>query len=134
MATPAILMELTYFAQVNGQNRLLYNEAAAKTVVELARPAYRLAVVQGKWPAGGRAPMEMQLELVKQIGLLAEASKKGEDARSAAIPALSAEEEQVANLLLGIFDYCAGRSIDLGRAMMLTHMHQAANTTRRVGS
>ncbi len=128
--TPMILAELSYFGSVNGGQRLLYNETAARVVVELGRPAHRLAVAQGKWPAAGRAAMEMQLEMVKEVGILAEASGGGEDLRSAKIPALSQEEHQCARVLLSLFDYCTGRGIDLGKAMMLAHMHSAAQPRR----
>ena len=125
MSSPGILAEVCYFAPVNGVNRLLYTEKAAHALTEMTRAPYRLAVANGEWPAAGRAPASMHLEMIRLLAGMDRAAELGEDARSSSIPALSQEEHEVARLLLSVFDYCAGRGIDLGKATMLAHMHKA---------
>jgi len=129
-----VLAELCYFGTVDGQSRLLYSEKAAQALTEMCKPPHRLAIAQGRWPPMGRNPAEVQLEMVESIGRMATASRNGTVVkRSSSVPALSEEEEHAAALVLRALDYCAGRGIYIGRAIMQVHM-QRASMTRATGN
>jgi len=110
------LSELGYYQTIEKKSRLVYGENAVRAINGLVVPAYRLSDAQGNWPSiGGKPKSAHAFALVQKLsGLAAEGQSKK-------IPALSHEEEALAELLLGVLAYAGGRNIDLGRAMMLVH-------------
>lgn len=112
-----MLTELSYYDTINGRNRLLYSEKAARALEALALPAFRLASVQGKYPAVGKQAKEVYLlEIVSAL-----VSRPSESQ----VPALSPEEEAVAMALLDLLAYAQWRELNLGRAIMLVHLRRS---------
>lgn len=110
------IQELGYYQTLGKKSRLVFSEGAVRAINGLIIPPYRLSDAVGNWPAiGGKPKQAHAFSLVQKL------SNLGEDGPSKKIPALSREEEALAELLLGILAYAGGRNIDLGRAAMLVH-------------
>ena len=129
--TSSIIEHFAHFTSIQGQQRLVYTETGAKALTALCTPAYRTSIASGRWPAGGKSAAEAQLGIIREVGLLGQACEQGKFARSNFIPALTLEEEKAAEVMLELMDYCAGRGIDIGRAVMLKHMWRAAQPRKK---
>lgn len=110
------LAELSYYQTIGKKSRLVYSEGAARAINGLIIPAYRFADAQGQWPAIGNKPKSAHAFTIIQ-----RAAHLSEDGQSKRIPALTIEEEALAETLLAILAYAGGRNIDLGRAAILVH-------------
>lgn len=113
-----MLEALTYY---NAKNQLCYNEAASKAINSLILPAYRQQLAKGNWKLTSERSVEgLAIGIAVHVFDIHAAATKPAVA-SQEIPAISAEELHAAKLFLAVCDYCAGRNLDLGRAVLLVH-------------
>jgi NTP pyrophosphatase (non-canonical NTP hydrolase) len=82
----------------------------------LARRCHRNAKEKGFWPPEGRNKAEMMMLEVSEIAERLEAVRSTVPLPSSHLPAYSAEEEEVADLIIRVMDYAVGHSLRLGDA------------------
>ena len=117
-----MLDQFSYYDNFPGKlgrplSRLLYAEPAAVGVQALVVPAYRLEDAQGKWPSLGKREKEVHLmEIVREVG---RACAPGQSPK---IPAITNEEEAVAQAMLKLLAYSGGRGMNLGRLLLVVHL------------
>lgn len=121
-----MLNELTYFTPIAGSSRLLYNEHAARLLTELCVPAHRAALARGDWAQSQvRNTNDARvLRIMRDISMAPDAGRNG--ALFGDLPAISQAEYHIARALLLLLDYAAGNGLDVGRAVMLVHAHEAS--------
>jgi hypothetical protein len=105
---------LVYEQILNGKRKLLYTERAGAVVHQLMLPAYRHEISQGRWPIVGPLPQsEHLIRMVQETGKMFDCGVRGN---------AIGEANACAQLLLQVFAYAAGRKLDLGGAVVRTHM------------
>ena len=82
----------------------------------LARRCYRTAFAKGFWPVEGRNKAEMMMLEVSEIAERLEAVRSVVPLPSSHLPGFSAEEEELADLIIRAFDYAIGHNLRLGDA------------------
>ncbi|NJL53753.1 hypothetical protein HC928_00510 [bacterium] len=83
---------------------------------------HTIAKEKGFWPPEGRNPGEAIALIHSELSEMLEAIRSSEEravAMSEKVPGLTAEEEEAADVLIRLLDYCGGRGLYLSRALQL---------------
>jgi NTP pyrophosphatase (non-canonical NTP hydrolase) len=95
-------------------------------IATLVRDAHYNAVAHGFWPAGAaRNAGELIALIHSEASELLEAVRK--PGKSDHIPGFTGEEEELADILIRVFDYAGGRNLNLAEAL---HAKLAFNAGR----
>lgn len=84
----------------------------------LCRECHENARAKGFWPPEGRNKGEMMMLEVSEIAERLEAVRHG-NPPSEHCPELTGEEEECADLLIRLADYCQGHNVRLGLAVLV---------------
>jgi NTP pyrophosphatase (non-canonical NTP hydrolase) len=107
------------------------NEQRLSELLEdAAEEMHANAVRHGFWEGGKSDPEYLASKVAlmhSELSELLEAIRKDPLAPCPKVPAITCEEEEVADLFIRLLDYCGARGIQLGRAAALKH---AYNLTR----
>lgn len=88
---------------------------------------HKLAVDNGFWEEERNAG-EMIALIHSELSEMLEALRSDEDPMSAKIPQFTLEEEEAADVLIRLLDYCAGRGLNLEGAAIAKHDYNKGRT------
>lgn len=94
-------------------------EELVKLVIETtAKRVFEGNKEKGFWPEGSRNKLEQHMLIVSEVAEMTEAVRKVEPMASKKIPEFTEEEEELADVLIRVFDYAGGHSLRLGEAVI----------------
>lgn len=117
----------------------LSQERAEQAINGIAADVHAMAVSKGWWPAEGRNDGEVLALMHSEISEALEAMRQGggdspkrlsvTDADGSTRP-MSAVEEEMADLVLRVFDYCGARGLNIGSAIVAKMAYNAGRPER----